>query len=167
VEVRDYVAAGPYRRLIRRIGWSRPGTWLNTRTLHHLDRLTRRLTGRRITSSAVLAGLPVVMLSTTGAQSGRPRTVPLLGLPHGPNCAVIASNFGQAHHPGWYHNLRANPRALLEVDGEPREVIAEEVTGAERDEIWQRGLRLYPGWARYERRAGNRRIAVFILRPNS
>ncbi len=163
--VRDYGDARIWWRLARRLGGSRPGTWLNARTLHHLDRLTHRLTGRRTTSTAVLAGLPVVMLTTTGARSGAARTVPLIGVPHGTDVAVIASNYGRARHPAWYHNLRADPHAVVEVDGELRQVVAEELTGAERDEVWQRGLRLYPAWADYARRAAHRDTAVLLLRP--
>jgi deazaflavin-dependent oxidoreductase (nitroreductase family) len=135
------------------------------RTLHHLDRLTHRITGHRTTSTAVLAGLPVVMLTTTGAKSGLTRTVPLIGVPHRTDIAVIASNYGQAHHPAWCHNLRANPHAVVEIEGVEHQVVAEELTGAEREEVWRRGLRIYPGWAAYAQRAAHRNIAVFLLRP--
>ncbi len=165
MDVRDHADARLRWRLVRRLGGSRPGSWLTARTLHHLDRLTHRLTGRRTTSTAVLAGLPVVMLTTTGARSGVARTVPLVGVPHGTDLAVIASNYGRARHPAWCHNLRADPRAVVEVDGAARRVVAEELTGAARDEVWQRGLRLYPFWADYARRAAHRDIAVFLLRP--
>jgi deazaflavin-dependent oxidoreductase (nitroreductase family) len=79
--------------------------------------------------------------------------------------AVIASNFGQRRHPGWYHNLRANPEASVAVAGRSRRARAIEAEGDRRRRIWEEGLRIYPGWSQYERRAPNRRIAMFVLEP--
>ena len=110
-------------------------------------------------------GIPVLLLTTTGARTGRPRTVPVLGLPTADGLAVIASNFGQQHQPGWYYNLRANPEGSVTVDGRSRQVRAVEAEGDVRRRIWEEGLRVYPGWAQYERRASHRRIAVFVLEP--
>jgi len=107
----------------------------------------------------------VVLLTTTGARTGRPRTVPVLGLPTADGLAVIASNFGQQHQPGWYYNLRANPEGSVTADGRTRQVRAVEAEGDVRRRIWEEGLRIYPGWAQYERRASHRRIAVFVLEP--
>jgi deazaflavin-dependent oxidoreductase (nitroreductase family) len=76
---------------------------------------------------------------------------------------VIASNFGQARHPAWYHNLRANPEGQVTVDGVTRRFRATEAEGEMRARIWQEGLKVYPGWSQYERRAANRQIAVFVL----
>src|SRR5690242_5297962 len=109
------VARPPSRlqRMMQHIGASRPGAWLFARTLHPLDRVLMRISRGRVSVPGVLTGLPVVMLTTIGAKSGKPRTVPLVGLGDGDKVIVIASNFGQAHHPAWYHNLRANPEAML------------------------------------------------------
>jgi deazaflavin-dependent oxidoreductase (nitroreductase family) len=105
------------------------------------------------------------MLATTGARSGRPRTVPVLGLPTADGLAVIASNYGQEHNPAWYHNLRANPEGEVAFGGATHRFHAREAQGDERARIWQEGLRVYPGWAHYERRATRRRISVFVLDP--
>jgi deazaflavin-dependent oxidoreductase (nitroreductase family) len=105
------------------------------------------------------------MLTTTGAKSGQPRTVPVLGIPTEGGVAVIASNFGQRRHPAWYHNLRAYPEAEVAVDGSRRRVRAIEAEGERRDRIWQEGVRIYPGLGQYERRASHRRISVFVLEP--
>ena len=120
---------------------------------------------RRHTLASLVSGLPIVMLTTTGARSGTPRTVPLLGLPCPEGIAVIASNFGQRPHPGWYHNLRARPEAEIAVRGVRRRVRAVEASPELRARLWAQGLRTSPGWAAYERRADNRRIAVFVLEP--
>jgi deazaflavin-dependent oxidoreductase (nitroreductase family) len=91
--------------------------------------------------------------------------VPLVGLPTPDGMAVIASNYGQRRHPAWYHNLRADLAAEIAVDGARSRVRAVEVEGERRARIWEQGLAIYPGWATYERRASNRRIAVFVLEP--
>ena len=76
---------------------------------------------------------------------------------------VIASNYGQEHHPAWFHNLRANPEGEVAVEGTKRRFRAIEAEGDQRERIWQEGLKVYPAWSTYERRAANRRIAVFVL----
>ena len=160
-----YAQANPLQRGLRRFAASGPGSWLFARVLHHIDRPVYRLTGGRHTFSSVATGLPLVMLTTTGARSGRPRTVPVLGFPTSDGLVVVASNYGQERHPAWYHNLRANPEGEVAADGAPRRFRAREAQGEERQRIWQQGLRIYPGWSQYERRASNRRIAVFVLDP--
>lgn len=144
---------------------SGPGAWLFARVLYRIDRPVYRWTRGRYTFASLLSGIPVVMITTTGARSGRPRNVPVLGLPTPDGLAVIASNFGQRRHPGWYFNLRANPQGSITVDGRTRRFRAVEVEGERRRSIWTEGLRVYPGWSQYERRASNRQIAVFVLEP--
>src|SRR3954467_3998223 len=106
-----------WQRLLQRLVALRPASWFFARTLHPLDRLLLRLSNGRVSIPGVLTGLPVIMLTTIGAKSGKLRTVPVVGLRDGDKVVVIASNFGQAHHPAWYHNLRAHPEARLELPG--------------------------------------------------
>lgn len=157
--------ANPMQRALRRVAATGPGAWLFARVLHRIDRPVYRLTGGRHTFASILSGIPVVMLTTTGARSGKPRTVPVLGLPTDEGLVVIASNFGQHQHPAWYHNLRANPQGSVVVDGQSRRFRAVEAEGKRRSWIWAEALRVYPGWAQYERWATNRQIAVFVLDP--
>lgn len=157
--------ANGLQRALRRLAGSGPGAWLFARVLHRIDRPVYRMTRGRYTFASLLSGIPVVMLTTTGARSGRARTVPVLGLLTADGLAVIASNFGQRRQPGWYHNLRANPEGSVVVDGRTRRFRAVEADGDRRARIWEEGLRVYPGWSQYERRASNRRIAVFVLEP--
>lgn len=157
--------ANAVQKALRRLAASGPGAWLFARVLHRIDRPVYRLTRGRHTFANLLSGIPVVLLTTTGARTGRPRTVPVLGLPTADGLAVIASNFGQQHQPGWYYNLRANPEGSVTGDGQSRQVRAVEAEGDVRRRIWEEGLRVYPGWAQYERRASHRRIAVFVLEP--
>jgi deazaflavin-dependent oxidoreductase (nitroreductase family) len=160
-----YDQANLLQKVLRRFAASGPGAWLFARILHHIDPPVHRLTRQRYTFASLVSGIPVVVLTTTGAKSGRPRTVPVLGIPTRGDVAIIASNFGQYRHPGWYHNLRAHPEADLVLDGVHRRVRAVEAEGQRRAEIWEAGLRVYPGFGQYERRAAHRRIAVFVLEP--
>jgi deazaflavin-dependent oxidoreductase (nitroreductase family) len=160
-----YDQANGIQRFLRRFAASGPGSWIFARILHRIDRPVFRLTRGRYTFASLVSGIPVVMLTTTGARSGRPRTVPVLGIPTEGEVAIIASNFGQHHHPAWYHNLRAKPEAEVVVHGVRRTVRAVEAQGERRQAIWREGLRVYPGFAQYERRASHRRIAVFVLEP--
>jgi deazaflavin-dependent oxidoreductase (nitroreductase family) len=112
-----------------------------------------------------VTGLPVVMLTTTGAKSGRPRTLPVLGVPHGGSLVVIASNYGQDRNPAWYYNLRAHPGATITFEGERRDVVARELGGEERERWYERGVEIYPGWTSYRKRAAHRTIPVLELRP--
>jgi deazaflavin-dependent oxidoreductase (nitroreductase family) len=100
------------------------------------------------------------MLTTTGHRSGRQISTPILAVPEGDALVLVGSNFGQAHHPAWVHNLRANPRAW--VDG--RAVTAEEIEGAERERLLALAAEVYPGYPVYVRRAAPRRLAVMRLR---
>ena len=153
------------QRLLRRFAASGPGSWLFARVLHRIDLPVFRATRGRHTFSTLVAGLPLVMLTTTGAKTGRPRTVPLVGIPVDGTVAVIGSNFGQQRHPAWYHNLRAHPDATAAIDGVRRPVRAVPAEGERRARIWQAGLQMYPGYAQYERRAAHRDITVFVLEP--
>ena len=158
-----YARANPFQRGLRRLAASGPGAWLFARVLHRVDRPVHRVTGGRATFASLVSGLPVVMLTTTGARTGRPRTVPVLGLPTPDGLAVIASNWGQAHPPVWEHNLRADPAATIAIGRRTRRVRAVAVEGERRERIWRDGLEIYPGWSQYERRADGRRFRIYVL----
>jgi deazaflavin-dependent oxidoreductase (nitroreductase family) len=154
------------RRAMRRSGEWKPLSRLYALALQPADELVRRATRGRTTPTEWVTGMPVVELTTTGAKSGRPRTLPLVAIPDGERLMVIASNFGQARNPAWYHNLRAHPEALAELDGARRRMVARELVGEERERWYERGIEIYPGWIEYRRRtAGIRAIPVIELRP--
>jgi deazaflavin-dependent oxidoreductase (nitroreductase family) len=79
--------------------------------------------------------------------------------------AVFASKAGAPSHPDWYHNLVANPRVRIELGAETREVVARVAEGEERDRLWERQKQEMPGFAEYEKTAGERRIPVVVLEP--
>ena len=140
--------------------------WFFSRALRPLDRAAFRISGGRHTLVSLLSGLPVAMLTTTGARSGQVRTLPVLGIPDGDGVVVVASNWGSQHHPSWYHNLRAHPAATVSVRGRTLSVRASEPTGEERDRLWLRALEYYPVWRTYQSRAGDRRIPIVVLTPD-
>ncbi|MDF2704703.1 MAG: cell entry protein [Nonomuraea muscovyensis] len=107
-------------------------------------------------------GSPLVLLTTTGARSGKPTTTPVMYLEDGDRIVVIASNAGADHHPAWYHNLRANPEATAEVGTETFGVKAEFVDGEERDRLYARMVEQAAGFAEYEAKT-SRRIPVVVL----
>ncbi len=146
---------------------TRAGSWFFARTLHHFDRPMLRLSHGRYSLTSVLAGLPVVAVTTIGAKSGRPRTLPLVAIPEGENVILIASNFGRQYHPAWYYNLHAHVEVLLTYEGKTVTYLAQETDGAERERCWQRAVDLYSGYARYKERAGQRQIGVFLLTPQA
>jgi deazaflavin-dependent oxidoreductase (nitroreductase family) len=163
--VHEFTAASPVRRVTRVAVTSRPVAALSARVLPGIDRLVFRLTGGRVTFSAWVTGLPVVRVTTTGARSGEPRPVRMLGVPDGDGLIVIAANFGSAANPAWVHNLRARPDVTVALEGSSHAYRARELTGSERERGFDRALSLNPGWRRFQSSAGSRVIPVFRLQP--
>jgi deazaflavin-dependent oxidoreductase (nitroreductase family) len=153
-----------WQQAVMQFASTRAGAWIFARTAHHLDRQILSLSGGRRTLSSSLAGLPVVWLTTTGARSGRAHTVPLAGIADGERIVLIASNFGQAHNPAWYYNLRSDPSATIAVQGQGARYRCREATAEEYDIYWTRALALFPGWAKYHERA-TRHIPVLVFTP--
>ncbi len=157
-----------FHSFMQKIAASRPGAWYFARTLHHFDRVFLKLTNGRTTMTSLLAGLPVVILTTIGAKSGLPRTLPLLCISdeHNPDSfAVIASNYGQRHYPAWYFNLKANARATCSIRGQAGEYIAHEASSEEYERFWQRAMDIYIGYPLYKQRVGKRRIPIMVMTP--
>jgi F420H(2)-dependent quinone reductase len=109
-------------------------------------------------------GLPVVIVTSLGAKTGKVRKTPLMRVEHDGRYAVVASLGGAPKNPVWYYNLKANPRVQLQ-DGPMRSnLIARELAGSERDEWWQRAVAAYPPYAEYQTKT-TRLIPVFVLEP--
>ena len=113
--------------------------------------------------SGPLAGAPVLLLTTTGAKTGRQHTTPVMYLADGDRLAVFATKAGAPTNPDWYHNLLANPRATVEVGTETFEVDAEVATPEERNRLYAIQAERYPGFAEYEAMT-SRVIPVVLLR---
>jgi deazaflavin-dependent oxidoreductase (nitroreductase family) len=159
----SFDGANPFHRMMRTFAATKAGVAVLRPTAHHLDWAITKLSGGRSSFAQLVTGVPAVMLTTTGAKSGEQRTVALLGVPHPDGLSLIASNFGGAKHPAWYHNLKANPQATVSIGRDTWQATARLATPEERDEIWANGLKIYPGWRKYEARAQNRHIEAFVL----
>ena len=94
-------------------------------------------------------GAPMVLITTTGAKSGQPRTAPLVYLKDGDRVVIIASKAGAPTNPDWYYNLKANPDVTVEIGGDKYEAVAEEVTGDERDRLYAAQVAVMPGFQEY------------------
>ena len=163
--MQSYRRARRFHRLVRRTAATRPMAKIYGVIQEPLDRLVYRLTSGTTTATSWLAGVEITMLTTTGAKTGRPRTLPVLGLSDREDTIVIASNFGRPRNPCWYHNLRANPHAMIVMDGVRREVVARELSGPDRERSYRRGEEIFPGFTHYRRWAKHREIPVLRLQP--
>lgn len=112
--------------------------------------------------SGVFAGRPLMLLTTTGAKSGQPRTAPLVYTTDGDDLVVIASKGGAPTNPDWYHNLRAHPLVTVELGGDRFEARARVAEGQERERLYANQAAQMPAFADYQRKA-TREIPVVVL----
>jgi deazaflavin-dependent oxidoreductase (nitroreductase family) len=161
---RDFDDANVFHQVMRAVAVTKAGRVLFRPTAHHLDQVVSKLTGGKRSFAGIAAGLPAVILTTTGAKSGKPRTVALLGIPHPDGVAVVATNYGAAKHPAWYHNLKANPTATVTIEADTWHATARLATPVERAEIWAKGVEIFPGLTKEQAWAGDRHIEAFVLK---
>jgi len=107
-------------------------------------------------------GAPMLLLTTTGAKSGKPFTTPLVHTTDGDRIVVIASKAGAPTHPDWYHNLVKNPTVTVELGTETFDARASVVEGAERDRLYDAQATLMPGFREYQENT-DRVIPVVVL----
>ena len=129
-----------------------------------LHRWMYRVSGGKLGKS--FFGSPVLLLTTTGRRTGKPRTWPLTYLPEGDRLIIIASNGGQPNHPAWYLNLRATPQVSVQLGDRVRTMIAQTTEGDERARLWSRVVEEYPAYAEYQRKT-DRQIPVVVLHPRT
>ena len=153
----------PVQRALKRLASTAPSAWLLSKTLRHLDRSVLMLTRGRHTATSLFAGLPVILLTTTGAKSGQLRTTPLICGVDGERLVLFATNFGGAKNPAWYYNLRANPQVTVTYRGHLARSYAREATAGERNRYWPMADAIYAGYAAYRARASHRDIPVVVL----
>jgi deazaflavin-dependent oxidoreductase (nitroreductase family) len=109
-------------------------------------------------------GAPVLLLTSTGAKSGEQRTTPVVYLLDGERMVIFASKGGAPTNPAWYHNLRANPSASVEVGPDTLHVNAVVTAGEERQRLFDRQAERYPQFADYASKT-SREIPVVALEP--
>ena len=151
------------QRLAHRFAMLRPVSALLAVSLHHVDKVVFKITKGKHTLAELF--LPMIQVTTIGAKTGEPRTIPLAGIFEGEKIALIGSSFGRKNNPGWYYNLKANPECEVQFRGYSGKYTARETEGEEREKYWQLAVAYYQGYAQYEIRAAHRRIPVMILEP--
>ena len=132
--------------------------------LYRLDDAVLKWTHGKHTVTEIV-GLPIIQLTTLGAKTGQPRTMPLVSLIDGEKIALIGSNFGRRPNPGWYYNLKASPACSVHFNGKTSQYMARQAEGEEREKYWQMGVSYYRGYELYKKRAAHRVIPVMVLEP--
>ncbi|MGY4900991.1 nitroreductase family deazaflavin-dependent oxidoreductase [Streptomyces sp. 900116325] len=112
----------------------------------------------------MMRGMPVIILTTRGARSGKIRKTPLMRVEHDGAYAVVASLGGAPRHPVWYHNITADPRVELQDGPVRQDMNAREVTGDEKRMWWERAVEAFPDYADYQEKT-DRQIPVLVLEP--
>lgn len=111
-----------------------------------------------------MRGMPVIVLTTVGAKTGKLRKTALMRVEHEGVYAVVASLGGAPKHPVWYFNIVKHPHVELQDGSERRDYLAREVTGDEKAAWWQRAVAAYPPYDDYQA-STERQIPVFVLEP--
>ena len=108
-------------------------------------------------------GIPIVIITSRGAKTGKVRKFALMRVEHEGEYALVASKGGAPSHPGWFHNLVAEPLVQIQDGPEPHDYMTEIVEGAERDAWWERSVAVFATYAEYQAKT-DRPIPVFVAR---
>jgi deazaflavin-dependent oxidoreductase (nitroreductase family) len=152
------------QKFIHRIVMWQPITAFFAARLHHIDNLILRLTKGNLTVSQ-FAGWTIIQVTSIGARSNQPRTVPLIGVMDGEKIALIGSNFGREHNPAWYYNLKTHPECDMTIKARTAKYVARELDGEEYKHYWRVAVSIYSGYEKYRERAAHRHIPIMLLEP--
>ena len=163
----DYRHRRPHalQRLVQRFASTRVGAWTFSKLLRHLDDAIGRVTRGRHSAPGLLAGLPVLDLTTTGRKTGARRTTHLISIPVGDTLALLGTNFGQRSTPAWVLNLEADPHGSVHFRGRHRAVVARPASEAERETVMANAAGIYGGYLKYQQRITGRAVRIFVLEP--
>lgn len=114
------------------------------------------------TEVADVQGMSVAVFTIRGRRSGKLRRVPLMRVEHDGSYALVASKGGAPEHPTWYHNVMAHPEVEVQDGSERFDGVARELSGAEREEWWERAVAAYPPYAEYQTKT-DRQIPVLVV----
>jgi deazaflavin-dependent oxidoreductase (nitroreductase family) len=153
-----------FQKLLHRFIMIRAVTAFFAPRVHRMDKWFFKLTGGKHSLSKIL-GWPIIELTTIGAKTNQPRTMPLVGVIDNEKIALIASSFGREHNPGWYYNLKAHPECEVLFNGRSGKYMARETAGEEYQRYWQLAVSYYAGYEKYKERAAPRHIPVMLLEP--
>lgn len=153
--------AGPFARWYAALATTRVARFLSRHVSWKLDPLLLRATGGRFATTLVF---PTAVLETRGARTGERRRNAVIYFHDGDRVVVVASNAGNPRHPGWYHNLRANPEVTLGGVAMRAAVVADEDRCRR---LWVLADRVFPAFASYRRDAARaqRKIPLVELVP--
>lgn len=157
-----------FQLFVQKIAASPAGSRVLSLFMHHLDRACLKASRGRTSVTEIFAGMPMVLLTTTGARSGKRRALPVLCLRDAGSpgtLSVTAANWGRQKMPAWYYNLKANPRALALLDGSEDAYSAHEASGAEYEHYWAIAIDTFVGLPQYKQRVGQRAIPIMVLSP--
>lgn len=150
------------KALMEPLALSSPGRWYLLNVAPRIDRSLGALSGGRLMS---MPGIPLALLTHTGARSGRTYVTPLVYFTDGDDAILIASNYGRDRHPAWLANVRAHPEVRLQARGRGGRYSARVAEGAERDRLFGLAKRLTKAYANYEQRAVGREIQIVVCSP--
>ena len=121
----------------------------------------------RLTSGAIggqMAGLKVLLLTTTGRKTGQLRTTPLGYFKQDNNFVIIASNGGADRNPAWFYNLKSNPQVTIQIGKQQLAAKAEPADSEKRQQLWTELVKRAPAYEHYMQRT-KREIPMVILQP--
>lgn len=136
--------------------WNDPNVWARMQADQILEAGT--------TQGIDVEGMPIVLLTMRGANTGKVRRTPVMRVEREGRYAVVASKSGAADHPTWYHNIKAHPVVQLQDGTETRTYTARELEGDERADWWEHAVNAYPPYAEYQTKT-DRAIPVLLLEP--
>ncbi|OBF54748.1 nitroreductase [Mycobacterium sp. 852002-50816_SCH5313054-b] len=123
---------------------------------------TEEILKQGTTDGVEILDRPVVLVTTTGAKSGKRRYVPLMRVEKDGRYAMVASKGGAPAHPSWYFNVKANPAVTVQDGDKVVSLTARELDGAEREQWWRRAVEAFPPYGEYQTKTA-RQIPVFVL----
>lgn len=125
---------------------------------------TAKILAAGSTDAVLLGDRPIVLFTTTGAKSGKKRYVPLMRVEEDGKYLMVASKGGAPTHPSWYFNVKADPHVSVQDGDTVTEMVAREISGAEREHWWDLAVAAFPPYAEYQTKT-SRQIPVFLLEP--
>ncbi len=123
---------------------------------------TEQILKQGTTEGIEILDRPVILVTTTGARSGKRRYVPLMRVEKDGRYAMVASKGGAPAHPSWYFNVKANPAVTVQDGDKEVPLTARELDGAEREQWWRLAVEAFPPYGEYQTKTA-RRIPVFVL----
>jgi deazaflavin-dependent oxidoreductase (nitroreductase family) len=154
-----------WERLLEQVASTCLGGWFYVHVATWLDPVLFHWSGGRVRCAVTWP----LLLTTIGARSGQPRTVPLLFLTENnlPTARLVlaASNGGRRRHPAWYYHLKTHPQVQVAARAWARTDLAHEAEEEERTQLWPRMVDLYPSYAAYQRRLSDWQMPLIILTP--